>query len=163
LRVPDSGGRYYVLTMFDLWSDVFAAPASAPRDGPQRYAIVGPQWTGRLPDGVEPLRSPTSQGWVVCRIQTNAGTDLGDVHAFQAGLRAAPLSLIGASTAVFPTRVAARRDHASRRPREPARARWTARRSSAGSPKLLPTTRQHPNDYPQLQRMRRLGIVPGGR
>jgi hypothetical protein len=162
LRVPDSGGRYYVLTMLDLWSDVFAAPGKRTTGtGPQRYAIVGPQWAGRLPDGVEPLRSPTSQGWVVCRIQTNAGPDLGDVHAFQAGLRASPLSAIGRATAVLP-------DTGSPLvPITPPAAPVTQLARMDGATlfsrfaKLLADNPPHPNDYPQLQRMRRLGITPG--
>ena len=162
LRVPDSGGRYYVLTMLDLWSDVFAAPGKRTTGtGPQRYAIVGPQWAGRLPDGVEPLRSPTSQGWVVCRIQTNAGPDLGDVHAFQAGLRAAPLSAIGRATAVLPDTGSPL--VAITPPAAPVTqlARMDGVTLFSRFAKLLADNPPHPNDYPQLQRMRRLGITPG--
>jgi hypothetical protein len=162
LGLPDSGGRYYVLSMFDLWTDVFAAPGKRTTGtGPQWYAIVGPRWSGRLPDGVEPLRSPTSLGWIVARAQTNGGPDLGDVHAFQAGLRAAPLSAFGRATAVppgsgeppvsivpplAPVNQVARMDGAT------LFSRFAA---------LTADNPPHPNDYPQLQRMQRLGIVPG--
>ena len=37
LSVPDTGGRYYVFALFDLWSNVFASIGSAPR-GPRRRA-----------------------------------------------------------------------------------------------------------------------------
>ena len=162
LRLPDSGGRYYVLTILDLWSDVFAAPGKRTTGtGPQRYAIVGPRWTGRLPDGVEPLRSPTSMGWVVCRIQTNGGHDLGDVHAFQAGLRAAPLSAIGRTTAV--PRAGGDPPVAIMPPTAPVNqvARMDGATLFSRFAALTTENPPHPNDYPQLQRMQRLGIVPG--
>ena len=162
LGLPDSGGRYYVLSMLDLWTDVFAAPGKRTTGtGAQWYAIVGPRWSGTLPDGVEPLRSPTSLGWIVARTQTNGGPDLGDVHAFQAGLRTAPLSAFGRATAVppgsgeppvsivpplAPVNQIAKMDGAT------LFSRFAA---------LTTDNPPHPNDYPQLQRMRRLGIVPG--
>lgn len=161
VRVPDSGGRYYVLTMFDLWSDVFAAPGKRTTGtGPQRYAIVGPTWTGRLPDGVEPLRSPTSLGWIVCRIQTNGGLDLGDVTAFQAGLRAAPLSAIGRATGALPDPGS---PVAIMPPAPPVSqlAKMDGPTLFNRFAKLAADNPPHPNDYPQLQRLRRLGIVPG--
>ena len=162
LRVPDSGGRYYVLTMFDLWSDVFAAPGKRTTGtGPQRYVIVGPKWTGRLPEGVEALRSPTSLGWIVCRIETDGGPDLGDAHAFQAGLRAAPLSAIGRATGILPD--AGSPLVAIMPPAAPIQqlARMDGATFFSRFAKLTADNPPHPNDYPQLQRLRRLGIVPG--
>ncbi len=162
LGLPDSGGRYYVLSMFDLWTDVFAAPGKRTTGtGPQWYAIVGPRWTGTLPDGVEPLRSPTSLGWVMCRTQTNGGPDLGDVHAFQAGLRSAPLSAFGRAAAVptglgeLPVSIVppvAPVNQVARMDGPTLFSRFAA---------LTADNPPHNNDYPQLQRMQRLGIVPG--
>jgi hypothetical protein len=61
VSIPDSGGRYYQMPTLDLWTDVFASPGKRTTGtGPQRYAIVGPHWTGTLPDGVEALHAPTS-------------------------------------------------------------------------------------------------------
>ena len=162
LGVPDSGGRYYVLSMFDLWSDVFAAPGKRTTGtGPQWYAIVGSRWTGKLPDGVEPLRSPTSLGWIVGRTQTNGGPDLGDVHAFQAGLRAAPLSAFGRATAVPPG--GAEPTVSIVPPVAPVNqvARMDGPALFNRFAALTADNPPHPNDYPQLQRMQRLGIVPG--
>src|SRR5690606_21524482 len=96
ISVPDSGGRYFLLPMLDLWSDVFASPGKRTTGtGPQTFAIVGPKWEGQLPEGVELIRAPTSMGWLIGRTQTNGKADYGAVHKFQDGLTAVPLSSHG--------------------------------------------------------------------
>ena len=46
IDIPDAGGRYYFLSMLDLWTDVFAS--MGPRTsggGHQTYAITARGWT----------------------------------------------------------------------------------------------------------------------
>ena len=60
LSVPDTNGRYYLMEMLDMWSDVFDAPGfRATGTGPGEFAVVGPEWKGKLPEGVAEIRSPT--------------------------------------------------------------------------------------------------------
>ena len=50
LSLPDAHGRYYLFPMLDGWTDVFQVPGKRTTGtGPQKYAITGPGWTGKLP------------------------------------------------------------------------------------------------------------------
>jgi hypothetical protein len=72
IAVPDAGGRYYLLPMLDLWTDVFASPGKRTSGtGPQTYAITGPGWSGALPKDVTQIEAPTATGWIIGRTQTN--------------------------------------------------------------------------------------------
>ena len=159
VSVPDPRGRYYMMSVLDLWTDVFATLGTR-TTGPngKQYAIVGPRWTGTLPDHLEPLQSPTSLGRIVGQVQPKSDGDLRGVRTFQSRMRATPLSALGRShvpmhgkidssvSSAVPVNQVARMDG-------PALfARFCA--LTAGNP-------PHPNDYPLLQRMRRLGVVPG--
>jgi len=165
VSIPDSGGRYYQMPTLDLWTDVFASPGKRTTGtGPQRYAIVGPHWTGTLPDGVEALHAPTSLGWILGRTQADGPSDYAGAFAFQAGLRAQPLSAfersyassaggvgshtapVGPASASTPVNQVALMDGA------------TLFARFAG---LTANNPPHINDHPQLQRMKRLGLVPG--
>ena len=72
LSVPEMGDRYYLMQMMDDWTNVFAAPGTRTTgSGKGDFAIVGPDWTGKLPEGVKELRSPTNMVWIIGRTQTN--------------------------------------------------------------------------------------------
>jgi len=96
VSVSDTGGRYYMLEMMDMWTDVFASPGSRTSGTKAaNFAIVGPGWNGTLPDGVGRLRCPTSMGWIIGRTQTNGAADYKNVHRIQDGYKLTPLSKWG--------------------------------------------------------------------
>ena len=157
--VPDADGRYYFMPMLDMWSDVFASPGKRTSGtGRQTYAVTAPGWTGTLPAGVERIAAPTGTGVAVVQVQTDGAKDLAAVHAFQDGLKAVPLSAWDAAS----TPPAATLDaNVDMRPPLVELTRLSAPAYFALFADLLKTAAPHPNDYPILQRLARIGIVPG--
>jgi hypothetical protein len=97
LSVPDMGDRYYLLPMLDGWTDVFQVPGKRTIGGkPQKYAITGPGWSGKLPDDVTEYKSPTGLVWLLGRIYcTGTSEDYEEVHALQDRFDLVPLSSYG--------------------------------------------------------------------
>jgi hypothetical protein len=93
IHVPDSGGRFYLLQFMDAWTETFADPGKRTTGTAEKWlAIVGPDWTGKLPEHVTRFDSPTKIVWLLGRTQTNNVSDYDNVHAFQRGMRMMPLS-----------------------------------------------------------------------
>jgi len=91
IEAPDAGDRYVSLTLFDMWTDVFASRGTRTAGpGPQRFLLVGPYWQGSVPQGVDVVRSPTSMGWLIARAQITGQNDLAGANQFQQGLKATP-------------------------------------------------------------------------
>jgi hypothetical protein len=159
LDVPDSGGRYYLLPMLDMWSDVFAAPGSRTSgNGPQRYALTAPGWTGTLPAGIERITAPTTVGWIAGRVRPNGAADLEAVHRFQDGLRAVPLGQWGKDYTPPPGTFDATRDMSP--PAEQILS-LSVEQFFALFTAVTKANPPHAHDYPILQRMARVGLVPG--
>ena len=60
LTLPDTGDRYHVVPLMDMWTDVFASLGTRTTgNAGGTFAIVGPDWKGTLPQGVRPIVSPT--------------------------------------------------------------------------------------------------------
>jgi hypothetical protein len=77
----------------DAWSNVFArigTSTTGNREG--EYAIVGPDWNGRLPEGMKSLPSPTNRVWIIGRTQTNGEEDFPRAFQVQDGYRITALS-----------------------------------------------------------------------
>ena len=57
VSAPDTNGRYYLLPMIDMWTDVFASPGWR-TTGTQagNFLITPPGWTGDTPSGMTTLR-----------------------------------------------------------------------------------------------------------
>ena len=159
ISVPDSGGRYYLLPLLDMWTDVFASPGKRTTGtGAQRFAITGPDWNGDLPRDIEPIRAPTSAGWLIGRTQTNGKADFDGVHQFQADLSAVPLSAWG--NYYEPPGAKFDRGQSKLAPSEQVE-RMDGPTFFAFLAELLRIYAPHQNDYPMLQRLARIGLQAG--
>jgi len=160
LSVPDTDGRYYLLQLTDMWTDVFAAPGQRTSGtAAGRFGVVPPGWVGGLPPDVEPIRAPTPYVWVVGRTQTNGPADFAAVHRIQDGYTLTPLSAWGRPTRPVPFEPDPTVDTRT----EPLRQvhRMAAADFFAYAAELLKLHAPHPTDWSILARMRRIGIEVG--
>ena len=99
VSIPDLKGRYALFPMLDGWTNVFQVPGKRTTGtGPQTFAITGPGWKGKLPDGVREYKSPTSIVWLLGRIYcTGTPEDYAAVHKIQDECKLVPLSSYGKS------------------------------------------------------------------
>ena len=85
LGLPDEGDRYFLMPMLDAWTNVFQVPGKRTTgDKAQTYAITGPDWNGKLPEGSRSYKSPTGMVWILGRTYcTGTPEDYKAVHALQ--------------------------------------------------------------------------------
>jgi len=104
LSVPDTGERYYTMELVGMNSDNFGYVGQrATGNKAGHYAIVGPNWKGKLPKGVKAL-PPSSSPWAIVfgRTLVASEQDLPAVHALQQQYKLTPLSLWGRADAKLP-------------------------------------------------------------
>ena len=160
ITVPDSGGRYYLLEMLDMWTDVFASPGKRTTGtNAQTLALAGPRWQGDLPSEAMLIKSPTAIGWIIGRTQTNGKADYDAVHKFQAGLVATPLSQWGKPYRPPPGKINPDLDMKAPPTEQVEKLNPAAYFSLFAE--LTELNPPHANDYPILHQMARLGIEPG--
>jgi hypothetical protein len=161
LGIPDMKGRYYLVPMLDGWTDVFKVPGKRTTGtGPQRYVIAGPHWKGKVPAGVTEFKSPTNIVWILGRIYcTGSPEDYAAVHAEQDQFTLVPLSSYGKHYTAPAANV------------DPGIDMKTAVRDQVNDldaaqffklfGELWKTNPPAAADGPILERMARIGLVPG--
>ncbi|MGX9670293.1 DUF1254 domain-containing protein [Mycobacterium sp. HM-7] len=161
LTLPDAHDRYYLFPMLSGWTDVFQVPGKRTTGtGPQTYAITGPNWKGTLPPGVTEYKSPTAMVWLLGRIYCD-GTpaDYAAVHALQDQISLVPLSSYGK-----PYTPPAGKVDPSIDMKTPVRDQVENLGTEAYFTMLAGLLKDNPPaeaDKPIIEKMAKLGIVPG--
>jgi hypothetical protein len=160
VSVPDTGGRYYLLPMLDMWTDVFASPGWRTTGTKAQDLLIAPQgWMGAVPAGVTRIEAPTPILWIIGRIKTDGPDDYAAVHKIQAGLKITPLSQWGKPAAPAEFKIDPNVDM-----RTPPKAQvdsMDGKRFFTHAAELLKAVRPHITDEPIVAQARRIGFEPG--
>ncbi len=151
LTIPDTDDRYFMLSMLDMWTDVFANPGKRTSGtAAQQYLIVGPGPNGPLPTDMPVINAPTPYVWIIGRTQTNGPADYDAVHRVQDGYTL---------TSLGPPTTFTRNDSydVSTEPLRTVNA-MGATDFLAYAADLLAVNPSHPTDFSILARLANLGI-----
>jgi hypothetical protein len=160
ISVPDTHGRYYLLPMLDMWTDVFASPGWR-TTGTQAaiYAVVPPGWGKEVPTGLMRIDAPTPYVWIIGRTKTDGPSDYAAVHQVQAGYKIAPLSQLGLTVKPVTGVVEAGIDMTT--PPKVQVDTMPAAKFFAYAAEIFRLQPPHITDQPILAQMRRIGIERG--
>jgi hypothetical protein len=159
VSVPAAGDLYYLLPLYDMWTEVFASPGTRTTgNGALDAAVCPPGFAGDLPDGMRVYEAPTPTAWVIGRTQASVAT-YDRVHAFQAGMTIRRLSEWGGTPSAVTGAVDATVDPTT----PPMRQAFAldAARFFASAAELLAVHPPHQSDYPVLDRLEQVGFRRG--
>jgi hypothetical protein len=160
VSAPDTGGRYYLLPMLDMWTDVFASPGWR-TTGTQaaNFLVTPPGWTGSAPDGVTRIDAPTPYVWIIGRTKTDGPADYDAVHKIQAGYKITPLSQWGKEPVTPEVKIDPAID--MKTPPKIQVDTMKADKFFAYAAELLKLHPPHITDQPIIARLKRVGFEPG--
>jgi hypothetical protein len=157
VSAPDTNGRYYLLPMLDMWTDVFASPGWR-TTGTQagNFLITPPGWTGDTPSGMTRIDAPTPYVWIIGRTKTDGPRDYDAVHKIQAGYKITPLS-----QNYSPPTVTIDPSVDMKTPPKVQVDTMPAEKYFAYAAELLKVNPPHITDQPMIAQLKKIGIEPG--
>jgi hypothetical protein len=162
ISAPDTSGRYYLLPMLDMWTDVFAVPGKRTSGTKAGAFAVGPQgWEGKLPKNVERIDAPTPYVWIIGRTQTNGPKDYDAVHKVQEGYTITPLSLWGKNKKIAGAKAVIDQTVDMKTPPLDQVNKMPAAAYFKYAAELMRVSPPHVTDWSFIARMKRIGLEPG--
>ena len=160
VSAPDTNGRYYLLPMLDMWTDVFASPGWR-TTGTQagNFLVTPPGWSGTVPAGFTRISAPTPYVWIIGRTRTDGSADYPAVNKIQAGYKITPLSEWGKTPKPIEVKIDPSVD--MKTPPKIQVDNMPADKFFAYAAELLKVNPPHVTDEPIIAEMRRIGIEPG--
>jgi hypothetical protein len=160
VSAPDTAGRYYLLPMLDMWTDVFASPGwRTTGTKAANFLVTPPGWSGKVAEEFTRIAAPTPYVWIIGRTKTDGAADYDAVHKIQAGYKVTPLSRWSST----PEPVTVKTDPTVDMKTPPM---VQADTMSAGAyftyaAELLKIHPPHLTDQPIIAQMKHIGIEPG--
>jgi len=160
VSAPDTNGRYYLLPMLDMWTDVFASPGwRTTGTGAGDFLIAPPGWSGTVPAKVTRIDAPTPYVWIIGRTKTDGPADYDAVHKIQAGYKITPLSQWGKQPVPPEAKIDANID--MKTPPKKQVDSMEAGKYFAYAAELLKLQPPHLTDQPIIAQLERLGFEVG--
>jgi hypothetical protein len=160
VSVPDTGGRYYLLPMLDMWTDVFASPGwRTTGTAAGNFLVTPPGWTGTVPAEFAQIKAPTPYVWIIGRTKTDGPADYDAVHKIQAGYKITPLSQWGKEPVAPEVKIDPAID--MKTPPKEQVDTMPAGKFFAYAAELLKLHPPHITDEPIIARLKRVGFEAG--
>jgi hypothetical protein len=167
---PDTNGRYFLLPMLDMWTDVFASPGwRTTGTQAQNFLIIPPGWRPdlrdrlieefKLPKDIQRIDAPTPYVVIIGRTKTDGPPDYNAVHKIQAGYKVTPLSQWGKPPQPLTVNVDPTID--MKTPPKIQVDTMSADRYFAYAAELLKVNAPHITDEPMIAQLKKIGIEPG--
>ena len=160
VSAPDTHGRFYLLPMLDMWTDVFASPGwRTTGTQAQNFLVTPPGWNGTVSDSISRINAPTPYVWIIGRTKTDGPQDYDAVHKIQAGYKVTPLSQWGKAPEAEQVKIDPTID--MKTPPKIQVDTMPAGKYFAYAAELMKLQPPHNTDEPIIAQMKRIGIEPG--